>query len=138
MGTSWIKDKKRVAFVLVEAPLRVFAGCKPFIKERVDQFSEMSQWQIFFVMLAALLLRFAEMSGDFDIENKKAFDIILVGTQALAPAVIILMILIKGQDVTTKLARKITGSTSRGGRIEEESGLELAEMNSRTVLGGGG
>ncbi|GMH97232.1 hypothetical protein TrVE_jg6312 [Triparma verrucosa] len=80
------------------------------------------------------------MSDQFNIENKKAFDVILVGTQALAPApaVIILTIFIKGQDVTTKFARKITGSVSRGGGGEEESGLELAEMNSRTFSGGGG
>merc|ERR1712205_219910 len=101
--------------------MRVFAGCKPYIKERVDQFSEMSQWQIFFVMFAALLLRFAEMSDQFNIENKKAFDVIPVGTQALAPAVIILMVLMKGQEATKKLARKVTKSNSRGDRSEEES-----------------
>ena len=124
--------------------MRVFAGCKPFIKERVDQFSEMSQWQIFFVMLAALLLRVAEMSGDFDIENKKAFDAILVGTQALAPTAIIVMILMRGQEATKKLARKVTKSMSRGKSegVEDEGGVEeggaqLVEMKKNTMVLGG-
>ena len=38
--------------------MRILNGCKPFIKDRVDQFSEMSQWQTFFVMFTALLIKF--------------------------------------------------------------------------------
>ncbi|GMI02740.1 hypothetical protein TrST_g12665, partial [Triparma strigata] len=133
-----------ISMLLCLASMRVFAGCKPFIKERVDQFSEMSQWQIFFVMLAALLLRVAEMSGDFDIENKKAFDITLVGTQALAPTVIIVMILMRGQEATKMLARKVTKSMSRGksegvedeGEVEE-GGVQLVKMKKNTMVLGG-
>ncbi|GMH93738.1 hypothetical protein TrVE_jg12166 [Triparma verrucosa] len=133
-----------ISMLLCLASMRVFAGCKPFIKERVDQFSEMSQWQIFFVMLAALLLRVAEMSGDFDIENKKAFDVILVGTQALAPTVIIVMILMRGQEATKMLVRKVTKSMSRGksegvedeGEVEE-GGVQLVKMKKNTMVLGG-
>ncbi|GMI13746.1 hypothetical protein TrLO_g2474, partial [Triparma laevis f. longispina] len=121
--------------------MRIFAGCKPFIKDKVDVFSEMSQWQILFVLLAALLLRIAEMSEGFEIPNKGVFDLILVATQILAPAMLIVMVLMKGKDATEKLVRKVTKSMSGVREAdEEESGLEQAEMNmkSRTVLGGGG
>ncbi|GMH73787.1 hypothetical protein TrLO_g1511 [Triparma laevis f. longispina] len=133
-----------ISMLLCLASMRVFAGCKPFIEERVGQFSEMSQWQIFFVMFASLLLRFNEMSDQFNIENKKAFDVILVGTQALSPAVILLMVLVKGQDATTKLARKVTKSKSRGKSefVEDEEEVEegvvqLVEMKNNTMVLGG-
>jgi hypothetical protein len=112
--------------------MRVFAGCAPFIKYKVDVFSEMSQWLVFFVLLSALLLRIDEMGEGFKIPNKDVFDTILVVSQILAPVIMVAMALMKGKEVTEKLVRKVTKSISGAKEMDEtEGGLELAEMNSR-------
>jgi hypothetical protein len=118
-----------VSMLICLASIRIYSGCNPYIKERVDLFAELTQWQIFFVMLAALLLRFSEMSGEFEIKNKSAFDTILVLTQALAPTIMIMLVLIKGHDVGRIVIRKITGSTS-GLRDKEGGGVQLTEFKS--------
>lgn len=94
---------------------------------------------IFFVMLAALLLRFSGISqGDYEIMDEDVFDMILLLTQGLAPAVFVIIILIKGKDAADVLVRKVTKSMSgvKGGEESgEESGLELAKVNRGVVLG---
>ena len=47
-----------VSIFVCLASMRVLTKCEPFIKDRVDLFSEMSQWQTFFVMFAALLIKY--------------------------------------------------------------------------------
>ncbi|GMI17235.1 hypothetical protein TrLO_g3297 [Triparma laevis f. longispina] len=95
-----------ISMLICLAAMRIFAGCKPYIKDKVDKFSELAQWQIFFVMLAALLLIVAGMSEDFEIENKGAFDVILLLIQGLVPTVLVVMVLIKGKEVVSLVARK--------------------------------
>ncbi|GMI00815.1 hypothetical protein TrLO_g13551 [Triparma laevis f. longispina] len=85
-------------------------------------------------MLAAILLRVAGMSEDFEFENKGAFDVILLLTQGLAPTVLVAMVLMKGKDVTARAGRKVTKSLS-GVWQGEESGLELGVVGG-TGLGG--
>ncbi|GMH71547.1 hypothetical protein TL16_g05679 [Triparma laevis f. inornata] len=109
-----------ISILICLLSMRVFAGCKPYIKDRIDVFSEMSQWQIFLVMFATLLIRIAQMSEEFEIHNKTAFAIILSGAQAVAPAVIIVTFLIKGQEMGTAVVREVAKSISKVKDFEEE------------------
>ncbi|GMI09257.1 hypothetical protein TrLO_g2039 [Triparma laevis f. longispina] len=128
-----------ISMIICLGSMRVFSGCEPYINYDVDVFSEMAQWQIFFVMLVALLLGFSGISqGDYKIMDEDVFDMILLLTQGLAPAVFVIIILIKGKDAADVLVRKVTKSMSgdKGGEESgEESGLELAEVNRGVVLG---
>ena len=38
--------------------MKVLNSCQPFIKDRHNYFSEMSQWLTFFVMFSALLIEY--------------------------------------------------------------------------------
>jgi hypothetical protein len=128
-----------VSLMICLASIRIFSGCEPYIEYKVDVFMEMSQWQIFFVMFAALLIRVDEMIGDdTNLKKKKIFDVILLGTQCLAPAVLVLMILLKGKDIIKKLASRVKSGYRMGDESEgaEESGMQLTEFKGGVVVFG--
>ncbi|GMH79018.1 hypothetical protein TrST_g1172 [Triparma strigata] len=128
-----------ISIFICLASIRIFSGCEPYIEYKVDVFMEMSQWQIFFVMFAALLIRVDEMIGDdTNLKKKKIFDVILLGTQCLAPAVLVLMILLKGKDIIKKLASRVKSGSRMGDESEgaEESGMQLTEFKGGVVVFG--
>ena len=128
-----------ISIFICLASIRIFSGCEPYIEYKVDVFMEMSQWQIFFVMFAALLIRVDEMIGDdTNLKKKKIFDVILLGTQCLAPAVLVLMILLKGKDIIKKLASRVRSGSRMGDGSEgaEESGMQLTEFKGGMVVFG--
>ncbi|GMH57983.1 hypothetical protein TL16_g02514 [Triparma laevis f. inornata] len=133
-----------ISIFICLASIRIFSGCEPYIEYKVDVFMEMSQWQIFFVMFAALLIRVDDMLGEAGtkLKKKKIFDAILLATQCLAPAVLILMILFKGKDIVVKLVTKISKSRSNSkNKNENESGVEgggtqLTEFKGNVVISG--
>ena len=83
--------------------MRVFAGARPYISERVDLFSELCQWQTFFVMFAALLLHFT----DNTMKDQKDFNLILGLSQLLGPGVMLAMVVMKAKDVGNIVARRL-------------------------------
>ena len=108
--------------------MRIFAGARPYISERVDIFSEMCQWQTFFVMFAALLLHFTKSS----LKNKKTFTVILGLSQLLGPAVMLIMIVLQANALGKKVARKLNNSSSWSRHDEDEDGkgdTASVEMN---------
>ncbi|GMH72487.1 hypothetical protein TrLO_g15570 [Triparma laevis f. longispina] len=101
---------------------RIFVSCKPYIKRKVDIFLELSLWQIFFVMFAALLIRVSEIGDQFQIENESVFDFLLILTQALAPAVMLAMALIKGKSIAKKVSAKVEERSFKNGGRDGEGG----------------
>ncbi|GMI32420.1 hypothetical protein TrCOL_g8025 [Triparma columacea] len=67
--------------------MRVYSGWKPFVSEEHDKLAEVAQWQLFFVMFAALLIR-VNMDGE-SLQDKVYFDIMLVIIQFGAPALLV-------------------------------------------------
>ncbi|GMH62118.1 hypothetical protein TrLO_g3231 [Triparma laevis f. longispina] len=121
-----------VSLMICLASIRIFSGCEPYIEYKVDVFMEMSQWQIFFVMFAALLIRFNEVISEYGsenayTENKGLFDVILIATQCLAPAVLVMMVLFRGRDIVSngisRIKSKMTSLRSRS-RLKDENGAE--------------
>ncbi|GMI20620.1 hypothetical protein TrRE_jg1575, partial [Triparma retinervis] len=37
--------------------MRIYSGCKPFVDDNIDRFSEVAQWQLFFTLFAALAMK---------------------------------------------------------------------------------
>ena len=67
--------------------MRVYSGWKPFVSEEHDKLAEVAQWQLFFVMFAALLIR-VNMDGE-SLQDKVYFDLMLVIIQFGAPALLV-------------------------------------------------
>ncbi|GMH70768.1 hypothetical protein TL16_g05490 [Triparma laevis f. inornata] len=113
--------------------MRVFAGCEPYIEYNVDIFNEMSQWQIFFAMFAALLIKVEDMRGEAgNFRSEKAFDLILLFTQMIAPLFLVLMVVIRGKnlvkgcyDFVLKKRQKEFGEDTGE---EQERGVELGGL----------
>jgi hypothetical protein len=66
--------------------MRVYSGWKPFISDEHDKLAEVAQWQLFFVMFAALLIR-VNMDGE-SLQDKVYFDLMLVFIQFAAPGLL--------------------------------------------------
>ena len=65
--------------------MRVYAGSDPYIKDRDDTLAEIMQWQIFFTMLAALLLK-VDITGEGVSEDD--FGQMLVYINMVGPAML--------------------------------------------------
>ncbi|GMI14630.1 hypothetical protein TrVE_jg5504 [Triparma verrucosa] len=114
-----------VSMLICLAAMRIFAGCEPYIKYSVDVFNEMSQWQIFFAMFAALLIRVDELrSKSSGLKKKTSFDVVLLLTQALAPAVLVLMVCLKGRSIKKFLKSSVSLFGGRGGKGDESDDVE--------------
>ena len=88
------------------AALRGFSGLKPFIKDSVDTFSEVSQWQIFFVMLLALLLKADSDAGE-GAGTQGVYDTLLVAVQFIGPLAVVYLL-------TRKVAVRVQRAIRRG------------------------
>ena len=67
--------------------MRVYAAYKPFIEDKVDTFAEVTQWQLYFTMLAALAIRVNV--DDESLQDRNSFDVVLVILQFIAPVIVV-------------------------------------------------
>ena len=66
--------------------MRVYAGYKPFIEDKVDTF--VAQWQLFFTMFAALSIR---VNVDCEsLQDRSYFDVMIVILQFIAPLIVVM------------------------------------------------
>ena len=72
-----------MSMILCLGSMRIYAGYKPFIEDKVDTFAEVAQWQLFFTMFAALAIR-VNVDGE-SLQDRNAFDVMLVILQFIAP-----------------------------------------------------
>ncbi|GMI00164.1 hypothetical protein TrLO_g11697 [Triparma laevis f. longispina] len=117
-----------ISMIICLAALRIFSGFKPFIKDSHDQFSEVAQWQVFFVMLSAMMIKTKIDSGG-TIEEQGFYDYMLLAIQFIAPAMMVYIGLKKGREV---VVRRLTRGESAARDVER--GLELASAGR---VGGG-
>jgi hypothetical protein len=112
-----------ISMILCLGSMRVYAGYKPFIEEKVDTFAEVAQWQLFFTMFAALAIR-VDVDGE-SLQDRVYFDALLVGLQFVAP------IIVAGHNILFEArgyAKKARETLSTRGLVaneeEEEEGGE--------------
>lgn len=97
-----------ISIVICLCALRIFSGFKPFLKESHDRFSEMSQWQVFFVMLLALMMK-SNMDAGETSEDQGLYDVVLIGIQFMSPLLLVGILLKKGEKKARKFAKSISG-----------------------------
>ena len=77
-----------VSIIMCILSMRIYSGCKPFIEDSHDHFSECAQWQLLATMLGALAMK-VDIDGE-DLKSKENFDWLLFHLQLL-PALLILI-----------------------------------------------
>ena len=112
--------------------MKVYAAYKPFVNAKADKLAEVAQFQLFFMMLAALCIK-VDISVD-DNYNKKMFDLTLAGMQFVGPLLLVCQAYIqvgrKGALVNKKTGgamddvRKLARSYSEAGKAAKEMKTE--------------
>ena len=77
-----------ISMIMCMFSMRVYSGCKPFIRNSHDRFSEVAQWQLFFTMLGALAMK-VNLEGE-NWQSKKMFDLTLTLLQVVPAAITLL------------------------------------------------
>ncbi|GMH89826.1 hypothetical protein TL16_g11577 [Triparma laevis f. inornata] len=77
-----------IAMLMCMAAMKVYAAKRPFIDPDIDTLSEAAQYQLYFVMFSALLMR-VNLDGE-SLQDQKAMDYMMLAIQGLAPATMIL------------------------------------------------
>ncbi|GMH68256.1 hypothetical protein TrST_g5437 [Triparma strigata] len=67
--------------------MRVYSGCKPFISDFYDSFSEVTQIQLFYTMFAALAMK-VNLDGE-NLQDKIYFDVVLTLLQFMPALAIV-------------------------------------------------
>eukprot|EP00519_Triparma_laevis_P010367 CAMPEP_0182498006 /NCGR_PEP_ID=MMETSP1321-20130603/6353_1 /TAXON_ID=91990 /ORGANISM="Bolidomonas sp., Strain RCC1657" /LENGTH=1411 /DNA_ID=CAMNT_0024702007 /DNA_START=67 /DNA_END=4302 /DNA_ORIENTATION=- len=78
-----------LSLILCISAMRVYSGCKPFISEFIDSFSEAVQWQLFYTMLGALIIK-VNLDG-MELHEQGIFDVVLTLIQFLPVSIIVLL-----------------------------------------------
>lgn len=104
-------------------------------------FSEVAQWQVFFVMLSALMIKANIDAGEMS-EDQGVYDVVLIVIQFMAPLLTVLTLLKKGETAARGYARSRSGRSERrgrgGGRGGEGNGGEVGGVGLElAVLEGG-
>ena len=114
-----------IAMVICVAMIKVLNISKPYHKEHHNIFHEIMQWQIFFVLLAAMMIKFEESktAGESGgISKSSGFDLLLVCMQGVGPVLMAIIVMIsikvKGKKALEKRRQK---------RQKKET--ELTEVN---------
>ena len=140
-----------ISMILCLISMRVYAMYSPFISARDDVLAEIMQWQIFFTMFAALLMKTAGDSLGAQGATEHGFGILLLVVNGVGPAMLlgnsvlngdfrmkILTALTKQKESLKKLAEKCkccAGSIGAAiGALEGVEGLEV-EMEERMKKG---
>mmetsp|Transcript_5565 Transcript_5565/g.10055 ORF Transcript_5565/g.10055 Transcript_5565/m.10055 type:complete len:294 (+) Transcript_5565:140-1021(+) len=88
--------------VICVAMIKTLNISKPYHKKNHNVFHEIMQWQIFFVLLAAMMIKFEELNptgGDSgDIPKSPGFDTMLVCMQGIGPVLMVIIVMISLKD----------------------------------------
>jgi len=122
-----------ISIVISLGSMKVYSKYSPFVKDEHDWLAEVGQWQLFFTIFAALLMKMDVTT--IDGYNVMAFDMMLCVLQLIGPALGAFQVLygagmkVKGKKVLKKKKGKGKGGSGSGEGIGE--GLGMGE-------GGGG
>ena len=109
-----------MSMVLCIGAMRVYANYKPFVKDIHDITAEVTQWQIYFTMFAALAIR-VNLDGA-TLEDKMYFDGCLVVLQLVAPTVVMIYFIKERKRLINHIVVAVRGEsddrTSQGRRVE--------------------
>ncbi|GMH69242.1 hypothetical protein TrST_g1107 [Triparma strigata] len=148
-GTS---EQIAISMIICLGAIRIFSGFKPYVKQSHDSFSEVSQWQVFFVMLSAMMIKTKLDVGETSSEQAKTqtfYDVCLVGIQFMSPLLLVGILLKRGEIAVAKKKRKKKekkekkkkNTRTAEGDKEGGLGLELVERGeggtNQIYLGGG-
>ncbi|GMH83903.1 hypothetical protein TL16_g09752 [Triparma laevis f. inornata] len=82
-----------VSIMICLLSMRVYSGVGPFINENDDKLAETAQWQLFFTLFGALMLR-VDVTAEYG-DDKDAFGDVLVAVQFVIPILIIYQLVLK-------------------------------------------
>lgn len=112
--------------------MRVYSGSKPFVDDFKDKFSEVAQWQLFFALFAALVMK-VNLDNE-NLQDRGYFDMILTCIQ-FVPALIISATNFLNAIIANDEAKgKLLGSF-RKNRGAGERGLEMGDIVTNPVTG---
>jgi len=136
--------------VICVATIKILIISRPYHKELHNIFHEIMQWQIFFVLLAAMMIKFenSNPAGDRgEISKSSGFDLMLVCMQGVGPTLMVIIVVIsikvKGKKVLEnwrqKKQRKETELTEvdtgrRGSRFGAENPMFQPKSNSKSFF----
>ena len=110
------------SLIMSMSAMRVYSGCKPFLDDFTDRFSEVSQWQLFFTLLGALAIK-VKLDGE-DLQSRGYFDAILTLVQIL-PVFFLTVANLMELNEAWKEAKNSLFSM----RDSEKGGIELGEVS---------
>ncbi|GMI01196.1 hypothetical protein TrST_g6997 [Triparma strigata] len=98
-----------IAMVICVAMIKILNISKPYHKKHHNIFHEIMQWQIFFVLLAAMMIKFEELNPTGDsggIPKSPGFDTMLVCMQGIGPVLMVIIVMISLKDKGKKALEK--------------------------------
>ena len=121
-----------MSMILCLGSMRVYAGYKPFIEDKVDTFAEVAQWQLFFTMFAALSIKVNV--DDESLQDRSSFDVMLVILQFIAPLIVVVHYFVfEAKDDVTRVKRNL--SDANEGRDRASSSVYDIFSELRKSLG---
>jgi len=109
-----------MSMILCLGSMRVYAGYKPFIEDKVDTFAEVAQWQLFFTMFAALSIKVNV--DDESLQDRSSFNVMLVILQFITPLIVVVHYFVfEAKDDAETMKRSL--SDANEGRERASSGF---------------
>jgi hypothetical protein len=112
------------SLIMSMSAMRVYSGCKPFVDDFTDHFSEVSQWQLFFTLLGALAMK-VNLDGE-NLQNRGYFDAILTLVQILPVFFLTVANLMDLNEAWKEAKNSLSCLSSL--RDSEKGGIELGEV----------
>ena len=109
------------SLIMSMSAMRVYSGCKPFLDDFTDRFSEVSQWQLFFTLLGALVIK-VNLDGE-DLQSRGYFDAILTLVQILPVFFLTVANLLELNEAWKEAKNSLFSM-----RDSEKGGIELGEV----------
>ena len=123
-----------MSMVLCLGSMRIYAGYKPFIEDKIDMFAEVAQWQLFFTMFAALAIR-VNVDGE-SLQDRNSFDVMLVILQFIAPLIVVVHYFVfEAKDDATSVKRTLSDANEE--RERASSGFRDIFSGFKMSFGGG-
>ena len=123
-----------MSMILCLGSMRIYAGYKPFIEDKVDTFAEVAQWQLFFTMFAALAIRVNVDDESF--QDRNSFDVMLVILQFIAPFIVVVhYFMFEARDDARSKKQIVSDVNEERGRAS--SGFRDVFSGFKTSVGGG-
>ena len=121
-----------ISILICLVSMRVYSGFKPFINDKDDKLAETAQWQLFFTLFGALMLR-VDVTNEYG-NDRDAFGDILVAFQCIMPVLIIYQSFLrkgkKGDEGDEEASNELTsffGNLSK--QIGVDAVLETVQAN---------